>query len=93
MVGNEPVGEVFEWGEPPAGRKGGGRAHAPIAVVLKSKPGEWARVGDYDSARISSQMAYVIRTGRLAAYAPAGSFEAVGRLGEVWARYVGEPDA
>ncbi len=72
---------------------GGGVRHEPITAELKAKPGEWGRIGPYKDARASSQIAYAIRQGSLTAYRPAGAFEAVGRQGWVYLRYVGESDA
>jgi hypothetical protein len=85
--------ESIQWSEPPLDSRGGGRRHRPIAEALKNKPGEWAMIGTYPNARSSGQIAYAIRQASLVAYRPAGAFEAVGRRGQVFARYVGETDA
>lgn len=65
-----------------------------IAAKLRKRPGEWARIGVYKSGASMSSTAYHVRHGNVAAYAPAGTFEAVGRTADgvhgVWARYIGE---
>lgn len=69
--------------------------HYEIAAELRQHPGQWAKI------LTSVNLAYgtKINNGRLAAYRPAGSFEAVVRntrpeggssVGDVYARYVGE---
>lgn len=67
--------------------------HAPIAKALKERPGEWAECAQYSTAHTARHMAYIIRSGRLPAYEPAGAFEAewrgTGNSYSVWARYVG----
>jgi hypothetical protein len=67
--------------------------HTPIAEALRARPGQWARIAEYATPRRARHMAYVVRTGRLPAYAPAGAFEAEwreeGARGAVWARYTG----
>lgn len=82
---------VFE--DPPRGGRGYIK-HAPIAAALREKPGQWARVASYATLRHTSHVAYLMRSGRLKAYMPAGTFEAMGRTVDgvhaVYARYVGE---
>ncbi|MFF4751806.1 hypothetical protein [Streptomyces sp. NPDC001270] len=67
--------------------------HARAAEQLRAHPGEWAHVTTAKNSASSASLAGAIRAGRLAAYAPAGSFEAAARTvkGEprVYARYVG----
>ncbi|WP_413800117.1 hypothetical protein [Streptomyces iranensis] len=72
--------------------------HHAIAAALKERPGEWAVVQRSVSAAGAGSTAQAIRTAKLAAYAPAGSFEAVSRTvkgengdGEhrIYARFVG----
>lgn len=70
--------------------------HRPIADSLREAPGTWGHVGDYPARYNAVSLANHIRTGRLVAYRPAGSFEAEVRPGisrdadpQVWARYVG----
>ncbi|MBA2951458.1 hypothetical protein [Streptomyces himalayensis] len=90
--------DEIRWEEPPRVHSypGGGRGrHAEIAAQLKERPGEWAKVLTFASSETARSMAYSIRyAARLAAYRPAGAFEAVSRKvdGEtcVYARYVGE---
>lgn len=67
--------------------------HAKIAEKLRLRPGEWARIAQYDSPASAYATAWRIKAGS-AAYAPKGAFEAESRTdgtkGQVWARYVGE---
>lgn len=66
--------------------------HQQVAARAKAVPGEWQRVGLYRSADVARAVATQVRTGRFAAYAPAGRFQAyqsVGREGRgLWVRYV-----
>lgn len=68
--------------------------HAKVAAELKEHPGEWARIGLYGSPSSAAAMAQGIRKGQLAAYRPAGAFEAVSRTVKneyrVYARFTGE---
>jgi len=85
----------MKWEDPPSlPRVDPPGVHSNIAAELKNRPGNWALVGTYAAASVSSSMAYQIRTGRLPTYLPTGSFEAkartVGREHRVYARYVGE---
>lgn len=65
--------------------------HREIAAQLRTRPGEWARIRDDGT----SQAASYINKGTVAAYQPAGDYEAVsrrntdGKTFTVWARYVG----
>jgi hypothetical protein len=68
--------------------------HAAVAATLREAPGEWGPVQAYRSKTSADSAAYWIRTAsRLAAYAPAGAFEArveyVDGEPTVYARYVG----
>jgi len=67
--------------------------HEIIADKLRKRTGEWARIGSYVAPSSSNSIAHQIRKGRISAYAPTGSFEAVSRTVEgkhiVWARYIG----
>ena len=89
---------VVVWQDPPARRWGMRRGdyvdHHLVAETLKSNPDAWAKVGKYRTVNSSASVASHIRGGLLAAYAPAGTFEAVARTvdGEYWvyARYIGE---
>ena len=66
---------------------------AAIADRLRAEPGEWEFVGRHPASQITR-----IRTGKLAAFRPAGAFDAVGRNSgprgriDIYARFVGEPD-
>jgi hypothetical protein len=88
------------WGKPPAAANGGrsqregAERHRELAQQLKDNPGEWAHVATKRTAHLAGSHAYDIRNANLAAYRPAGSFEAVARTVDaehrVYARYVGE---
>lgn len=71
--------------------------HEKIAATLRKHPADWALIAAYSTAASSNSIAYIIRKGKLAAYEPAGAFEAVSRrVGDthrVYARYVGEGGA
>jgi hypothetical protein len=78
-----------------SGVKRRSRELAALAAALMGSPGEWARVGVYGTAEVSRSTATHIKKGRIAAFTPAGAFEAVARTvdGEhrVYARFVGTP--
>ncbi|MEU3851785.1 hypothetical protein [Streptomyces sp. NPDC029554] len=84
---------------PPAdGRRNGSYPSAgEVAAALKARPGQWAVVRTVPARTTAATSAYNIRVAKSAAYAPAGSFEAVSRSvdGEyrVYARYVGPVSA
>lgn len=71
--------------------------HARIAAQLRAHPQVWAVVRRPASISRAASAAQAIKTGSLAAYEPAGSFEAVARTVieggrteyRVYARYVG----
>lgn len=87
----------IEWAEPPATKAGGGRSggkHRKIADQLREHPGKWALIG----RSMAPSMVTQIRKGLIAPYAPAGSFEAVGRnyvdkRCDLYVRFVGEGGA
>jgi hypothetical protein len=64
-----------------------------IADRLRETPGEWEFIGRHAASQITR-----IKSGKLAAFRPAGAFQAEGRNKgargriDVYARYVGEPD-
>lgn len=82
-------------GPPPRSRN---TKHAVIASELQAHPGSWGVVQKSGTIARASSAAQAIRRGRLAAYLPAGAFEAVARTvvergtveHRVYARYVGE---
>lgn len=87
--------DEIEWSDPPKHRGGGRKASeqfTPIAQALKENKGRWAKI--VDGSRNTSLVAQ-IKQGKIAAFEPAGAFEATGRRSDdgdlaVWARYVGE---
>jgi len=86
---------VIRWQDPPPhyGHLGQAHEHQLIAATLKEHPQAWAVVAE--GAGLQG-LARQIKSGRISAYQPAGSFEAVTRsragVGHtIFARYVGEP--
>ena len=85
---------VFE--EPPPAARGARHrsAHTGYAAQMREHPGQWARIVVANSRAAADSLAYQVKTGRLRAYLPSGSYEAVARTinGEhrVYARYIGE---
>lgn len=68
--------------------------HVKIAAAAKAKPGEWTLVAEYRSSATAHHIVHYVRTGkRLAAYLPAGSFEAESRRSDdgsaVYVRFIG----
>lgn len=89
---------VIRWEEPPPDGNRGMKAPKrskywqDVAAQLRERPGRWALVleGDFNAA---GGIAGMIKAGRLAAFRPAGEFQALTRtVGScsVYARYVGE---
>ena len=77
---------AVEWEDPPESERGKPIDHRLFASLLRSRPGQWARL-----PRVTD--VFVIKNGGLPAYRPAGSFEAVMRRQRVYARYVGEAES
>lgn len=82
------------WEEPPSWSGGKGQFDwAAVAALLRRRPKEWAIVRVMADSMRSTQTAHYIKSGKLAAFRPAGDFEARARCvdGEyrVYARYVG----
>lgn len=81
-------------GPPPAG---GSTKHTRIAQELRAHPDVWGVVDRAKTNARAASAAQAIRTAKLHAYEPAGSFEAVSRTvseagvaeHRVYARYVG----
>ncbi|WP_420783049.1 hypothetical protein [Streptomyces sp. LPB2020-019-1HS] len=71
--------------------------YSETAQILKSKPMKWARILQRARRGDAATTAYQIRKGILAAFRPAGSFEAKSRTKEgnyyVYARYVGPKES
>lgn len=84
----------IKWEAPEPDGRGRG-AWDDTAEALRSRPGEWALVAE----DVSASTAIAIKRARLAAFAPAGSFEAVSRSASnnrrarIYARYVGGESA
>lgn len=84
----------IEFRDPPA-RLTRGRPVSPkwlaIAEALRARPGEWAYVGNHYTSKAAE-----IKQGRLCAFRPAGSFDAVARnvansRGDLYVCYIGDP--
>ena len=91
MTANEPL---VTWADPPLITKGRYSTRwREVAKQLRARPNEWAMVASAAPPSTASH----IRTGKLAAFSPAGHFEATARRGPdlpanrriVYARYVG----
>ena len=86
-------GAVKSWGEPPNNRRGPSVKHGALAAELKTRPGVWAHALTVGTARSAASTAQAVRSARLSAYAPAGSFDARSRTvsGEyrIYIRYLG----
>ncbi|MER6360074.1 hypothetical protein [Kitasatospora sp. NPDC001527] len=84
------AGVVEFLGPPPAAES----KHSRIAAALRARPGEWAVVQRATTIARAASAAQAIRSAKLAAYGPAGLFQAVSRTvdGEhrVYARFVGD---
>ncbi|MCX4666554.1 hypothetical protein OG453_07700 [Streptomyces sp. NBC_01381] len=66
------------------------------AAELREHLGEWALIDNRGNLNRATNLSYRIRTGRHAAFRPAGAFEARARTAEdgsadVYARYIGTP--
>jgi hypothetical protein len=79
------------WEEPPASTVGAARPSrwTKVAAALRERPGQWALVRT-DSR--STADAANVRRGTIAAFRPAGAFEAKSRVNadgtfSIWARY------
>lgn len=86
----------IKWEDPPgiAGRIPGTK-YLEIVEELRRNPGRWAMIGNFDPS-----MATNIKEGRISAFRPHGSFEAMSRntqvdgdghrRADIYARYVGD---
>ena len=90
---------ALKFQDPPPDAKGAWKGRkskwAGIAEELRSRPGEWALVGE----QVSASVVTMIKSGRAAGMA-AGEFAAIGRNTnnathrcDVYARYIGGADA
>lgn len=95
---------VVRWEAPPPTRsRNGGRpvdtyssGYQAIADELRTRPGEWAVVQEFEGRR-NVGLATKIRLGSMLCFTPAGDFDAVTRHGDgivrVYARYLGDGEA
>ena len=61
------------------------------ARILRANPGRWALLAEYpDTTSSARTLAWQIKSGRLAAFRPGGSFEATSRQGSVYARFLAD---
>jgi hypothetical protein len=82
----EPVHIRWVDEPPPISDRAPTLRHQRIAAALKYYPGRWALLPD-----LPISWASAINKGQNTAYRPSGSFEAVGRQGCLYVRYVGVP--
>lgn len=61
--------------------------HDEVARMLRERPGAWAELPAFEPSYTSA-----INHGKIVAYRPSGTFEAIIRNHTVYARYVGEDD-
>jgi hypothetical protein len=90
----------IKWEEPARNRTryaktGGSVKHLDFANTLVENPGRWAYFTSRDTQPVASAVANNVRRAMLAAFEPAGSFEAVSRKvtddeWKVHVRYIGE---
>jgi hypothetical protein len=64
------------------------------AQALRERPGEWAHIDSHPNLNRATNQGHRIRTGKIAAFRPAGTFEAQPRstgdgTADVYARYIG----
>lgn len=73
---------------PPKKRSGGAAAKwRPLLLPLMERPGCWARIAEYESARTARTARMNLRAGRI--IVPPGEWEFAARDKRVYARYVG----
>ncbi|MGW0731886.1 hypothetical protein [Streptomyces sp. NPDC002851] len=65
------------------------------AAALRERHDEWAHIANLGNLNRATNLSYRIRTGRHAAFRPAGTFEARARsvddgTADVYARYIGD---
>lgn len=84
------TGLVWEKPPPPGNRS---RRFAQIATILRSRPGEWARIADYQAPSSAGQLVMRVNRALNKHWEPAGAFQATYRTIDgrtnVYARYVG----
>lgn len=97
-VNSKPIGStILEFVEelPPAKQLGrNASAWLEEAAELKAHKGHWAKLKTFAKSSGAGSLSSAIKAGKLAAFKPAGSFEAVSRTNDdgtavVFARYVG----
>jgi hypothetical protein len=87
--------DALVWEDPPGAMSGTRTPRPEWADTLMARPGQWARVQEFDTPTLSGTAAGGIRHGRSWAK-PKGTWDAVSRTidGRCWlyARYVGPPN-
>lgn len=77
---------------PPRSRRTLHVKHSEFAAALRDRPGQWALFGTFQSSGVAAQ----IRDGALAAFRPAGTFEATSRTTDagidIYARCIPEDE-
>ncbi len=76
------MSEVVVWEEPTGPER---RDWSVIADTLRANPKQWGRVEGISTTR----EAHYINSGKTKAFQPAGSFQAMARKGNVYARFLG----
>lgn len=61
-----------------------------LAGYMKNNPGTWVKVRTANTRNASAVAAHQIKTGRLAAFRPEGTYDAYSEGNDVVARYVGD---
>jgi len=83
--------DTVKFGElPPGTERQNGQGNWAVASALRERPGEWALAFQTDNQSQAYNKASNIQRGVISAFRPHGTFEAVTRGLDVWARYVGE---
>ena len=78
----------MKWEDPPVTpRRYNSSKWRDEARILRANPGRWALLDTFTSAK-ARNTAWQVRTGRLQAFRPAGTFQSVSRAGSVYARFL-----
>ena len=87
---------ALQWeapGETGRGKARSPRAWAKEAAQLSSRSGEWALLCTKSTPHAAVGLAHRVKSGDLAAFSPAGAFEATVRGCRVYVRHVGADGA